>query len=104
MQVVSRDVIWLLSHIRVISSEPPEYARATATSAVDIGAFTLCSQHNRLVTVTVHTPTPMLSYPSPALDRPSRVRPLRQQSRVAVRAKFVMVTGPPIACQYSQYC
>jgi hypothetical protein len=47
MQVVSRDAIWLLSHIRVISSELPEYARATATSAVDVGAFTLCSQHNR---------------------------------------------------------
>src|ERR1700731_2300174 len=94
MEVAPRDVIWLLSHIRVISSEPPEYARATATSAVDIGAFTLCSQHNRLVTVTVHTPTPMPSYTSAAPDRPSRVRPLRQQLRVAVRAKFVMVTGP----------
>jgi hypothetical protein len=47
MQVVSRDAIWLLSHIRVISSELPEYVRATATSAVDVGAFTLCSRHNR---------------------------------------------------------
>ena len=31
----------LLSHIRVISSEPPESARATATPAVHVGALTL---------------------------------------------------------------
>ena len=73
MQVVSRDVIWLLSHIRVISSEPPEYARATATSAVDIGAFTLCSQHNRLARSgpSVESPTPSTAI---AGRRPSEIR------------------------------
>ena len=40
MPVVSRDVIWLLSQIRVISSELAKPARATATPAVHIGALT----------------------------------------------------------------
>jgi hypothetical protein len=40
MPVVSRDVIWLLSQIRVISSELAKPARATATPAVHVGALT----------------------------------------------------------------
>jgi phospholipid/cholesterol/gamma-HCH transport system substrate-binding protein len=41
MQVVSRDVTWLLSHIRVISSELPESAGATPTPAVHVGALNI---------------------------------------------------------------
>jgi hypothetical protein len=41
MQVVSRDVIWLLSQVRVISSELAKPARATAAPAVHVGALTL---------------------------------------------------------------
>jgi hypothetical protein len=40
MPVVSRDVIWLLSQIRVISSELAKPARAAATPAVHVGALT----------------------------------------------------------------
>jgi len=40
MPVVSRDVIWPLSQIRVISSELAKPARATATPAVHVGALT----------------------------------------------------------------
>ena len=38
---VSRDVIWLLSQVRVISSELPIAAHATAAPAVHVGALTL---------------------------------------------------------------
>jgi len=40
MPVVSRDVIWLLSQIRVISSGLAKPARAAATPAVHVGALT----------------------------------------------------------------
>jgi hypothetical protein len=40
MPVVSRDVIWPLSQIRVISSEFAKPARATATPAVHVGVVT----------------------------------------------------------------
>jgi hypothetical protein len=43
MRVVPRDVIWLLSQIRVISSELAKRARATATPAVHVGALPLGS-------------------------------------------------------------
>jgi hypothetical protein len=41
MEVVSRDVIWLLSQVRVISSELPKPARAMAAPAVHVRALTL---------------------------------------------------------------
>jgi len=40
MPVVSRDVIWLLSQIRVLSSGLAKPARAAATPAVHAGALT----------------------------------------------------------------
>jgi hypothetical protein len=56
MQVVSHDVTWLLSHIRVISSELPESAGATPTPAVHVGALTRAVSRSVFVTVTVRTP------------------------------------------------
>jgi hypothetical protein len=99
MQVVSHDVTWLLSHIRVLSSELPESAGATPTPAVHVGALKRAVSRLVFVTVTVRTPryrqltpiasrtwlpfTPMLSYASPALYCQLEARhPQRTATRV----------------------
>jgi len=102
MPVVSRDVIWPLSQIRVISSELAKPARATATPAVHVGVVTRgpLSEADLDRGKTWSQSTPMRSYASPApycqrealhrsgADCPSGVRPPRQQLQIALRGQI----------------
>ena len=56
MQVVSRDVIWLLSHIHVISSELRDSARARANAGCSCRRVYALQLAEPFVTVTVRTP------------------------------------------------
>src|SRR6185437_7001247 len=78
MPAVSRNVIWLLSQIRVISSELAKPARAAGTPAVHVGALTPCSSGTVFVTVTVDGPLRRPAdrrrgYPRPAVGTPTSI-------------------------------